>query len=463
MFIQPQLLKPEELGLTRILIACATLISTILPLGVTIITVKFFPLFRNEEKQHHGFFGLILLFPLLGTVICGVLIHIFKDTIIYQYASKSKLFVDYFELLLPLAVVLSFNMALNSYSASLFKTTLSTLFEGIISRVLFILLIILYYFKWINFPQFIYLFVGIYLIQVISMFIYIYKIDKPSIIIDRLHLNSIGINKLVKFGLMFTLASFASIGLKHLDTIMIGKYLSLSDVAVFSVSAYIALVMEIPLSSLERITNFKVSQSWANNDLEDIKTIYYQSVKYLMLLGGLLLVGITLNINDLLSLLPKSYQKGSSVAIIACIGGFLNVSTGVNTSVLFTSDKYRYGSYSLFFLFFVAFGLNVILIPKLGIMGAALATALSMILYNLFKFLIIWKFFKLQPYNLSSFKILLIIITVFVICSFIPNMNNAITTMIIKSSAITIFYIVLTYWLKVVPEFHKYIPLIGKK
>ena len=46
MFIQPNLLKPEELGLTRILIAAASLLSTILPLGISSITTRFFPFFN---------------------------------------------------------------------------------------------------------------------------------------------------------------------------------------------------------------------------------------------------------------------------------------------------------------------------------------------------------------------------------------------------------------------------------
>ena len=85
LFIQPNLLTPEELGLTRILIAAASLIATVLPLGAGSVTTKFFPYFRNEGKKHHGYFGFMMLFPLLGTVLCGVLIYTFKHVITDQY------------------------------------------------------------------------------------------------------------------------------------------------------------------------------------------------------------------------------------------------------------------------------------------------------------------------------------------------------------------------------------------
>jgi O-antigen/teichoic acid export membrane protein len=458
LFIQPNLLKPEELGLTRIFVAAASLIATILPFGISSVTAKFFPFFRNEAKNHHGYFGFMLLFPIVGTVVCGVLIYVFKNAIINQYIDQSQLFTRFYDLLLPFAIIMGLNMTLNTYCSSLFKTTIISLFEGVVTRVLFIVLIIIYYFRWVDLSQFMYLFVLIYLLQMISMIIYIFIIDKPSLKIDIGYLKSVGVGELVKFGLLLTIANVSSLSLKHLDAIMIGKYMSLDYVGVFSVAAYIALVIEIPLTSLERITHTKVAQAWANKDVESIKKIYYQSVKYLMLAGGLLLIGIITNIHDLLSLLPESYHKGVVVAIIACVGGFLNIATGVNTSILFTSEKYIYGIYLLFLLLILAISLNVVLIPLYGIEGAALATALSSVIYNVLKYFIIWKNFKMQPYDLSSIKILFVIAVVFLISYFLPSINNIIVSMVVRSVIITAVYGGLTYLLKIIPEFHKYIP-----
>lgn len=456
-FVQPNLLQPNELGLTRILIAAASLIATILPLGITSVTTKFFPYFRNEEKNHHGYFGFMFIFPVIGSIICGILIYVSKDFIIGQYKEQSYLFTQYFDMLLPFAIIMGINMTLNAYCSSLFKTTIISLFEGVVTRILFIVIIVIYYFKWIGLTQFIYLFVAIYLLQIISMVIYIYSIDTPSFRIDKDILKKVGVGKLLKFGSLLTLASFSSLSLKHLDSIMIGKYMSLESVGIFAVSAYLALVIEIPLTSLEKITHTKVSQAWANKDVESIRQIYYQSVKYLMLIGGLLLIGIIANINDLLLLLPNAYHQGVLVAIIACVGGFLNISTGVNTSILFTSEKYIYGTYLLFLLLILAVTLNIIFIPMFGIVGAALATAISSVVYNFLKYLIILKNFKMQPYNLSSAKIILVIIFTFSVAIFIPSVNNVFLSLIIKSGIITITYGISTYVLNIVPEFHSYL------
>lgn len=456
LFIQPNLLKPEELGLTRILIAAASLIATILPLGVSGVTTRFFPYFRNKESGHYGYFGFMLLFPILGTIICGFLIFLFKDTILKLYSAQSPLFTQYVDLLLPFAVIISLNMALNAYCASLFKTGIISFFEGIFTRILFIALIIIYYFKWIELTQFVYLFMTIYLLQAISMLIYIYTEDKPSLRVNIQFLKSVGLAKLVQYGVILTITNFSSLGLKHLDALFVGKYMSLDYVGVFTVSAYIAMIIEIPLTSLERITHSKVAQAWANKDTESIRKIYYQSVKYLLLAGGILLIGIITNIHDLLSLLPEVYHKGATVVIITSIGAFLNIATGVNTSILFNSEKYIYGTYLLILLLVLSITLNIIFIPTYGIQGAAFATLIASVIYNVLKYAIIWKNFKMQPYDMSSLKILFLISVVFIIGLLIPSLNNVFASITLKAIIISGTYLGGIYLLKIMPEANKF-------
>lgn len=457
LFIQPNLLKPEELGLTRILIAAASLIATILPLGVSGVTTKFFPFFRNSEKKHYGYFGFMLLFPVAGTLLCGILIYLFKQPIIEQYVNQSFLFTRFFHLLLPFAFIIGLNIALNAYTASLFKTTIISFLENIFTRVLFILLIVAYYFGWIDLMAFMNLYVTVYLLQSLTMIGYIYTVDKPSLKPDTAFLKSFGINKLVHYGMLLTLSNFASLGLKHLDTVLLGTYLNLSYVGIFAVCTYISLVIEIPLTSLEKITHSKVAEAWANKDMESIKSIYYQSVKYLLLATGLLAIGIIANINDLLSLLPEAYHQGSTVAVIACIGAFLNAATGVNTSILFGSEKYIYGTYLLMFLLVLAFTLNVILIPIYGINGAALATMLASVVYNVLKFIIIWKNYRLQPYTTNSLKIVGIIAVSFAAGVLVPAQGNVVVSIVLRSSVITLVYLGLTHFTGVMPELFDYL------
>src|SRR5689334_5500301 len=89
--IQPQLLKPEEIGLARVLFAFSVLVSTIIPFGITNVTIKYFPVFKDERSGHHGFLGFVLLFVVLGFILSAAGLWVFKEFIIAQYRRESPL------------------------------------------------------------------------------------------------------------------------------------------------------------------------------------------------------------------------------------------------------------------------------------------------------------------------------------------------------------------------------------
>jgi O-antigen/teichoic acid export membrane protein len=297
-----------------------------------------------------------------------------------------------------------------------------------------------------------------YAVQALWMLIYVFTIDRPSLIINKEQFRAVGMGRLFGYGLLLTLTNISSLSMKHIDTVLIGHYMDLPAVGIFAVGAYISVIIEIPLNSLEKISHAKVSQAWANNDIESIRSIYYYSVKYLMLIGGLLLIGIVTNVNDLFSLLPGNYAPAINVTIVSSVAAFLNVATGVNTSIIYSSAKYLYGTILLTILLVFALALNMWLIPAYGIFGAALATGALAIVYNVTKYVIILKHFKLQPYDLSSLKILFVMAVTFAVAWFMPSFRSPLVTMTCKAIATTVLYSGLAYFLKIVPELHKYIP-----
>ena len=162
LFIQPQLLTSSELGLIRILLAFATIVATVMPLGVGNINTKFFPHFRNKEKKHFGYFGLMLFFLLVGFLICASLILVFKGKIIEIYSEQSPLFVNYFYLAIPFALIIACVAILNTYVSSLYKTVAVTFWDSIMNKILFVVVIVLYYFEFLSFDLFVFSFVGLY-------------------------------------------------------------------------------------------------------------------------------------------------------------------------------------------------------------------------------------------------------------------------------------------------------------
>jgi O-antigen/teichoic acid export membrane protein len=456
--IQPKLLTTEEIGLARVLFAFSTLIASFIPIGVTNLTIKYFPHFRNDKNGHHGFMGFMLIFPIIGFLIASFFLLYFKEFIIAQYRRESPLILDYFYYIFPFSFFLAFSTIVTTYLISLFKSTVPSYLNDVYVRVAYILLIVVYFFEWITLPQFIGSYIGIYALQLILLIVYLLKEDKPSLIIDWSFFKQQGLGEMISFGLLLSFSSIAALGLKTLDSVLIGKFLPLGFVGIYAIASFIPTIIETPLNALDRIVTAKVAHAVVENDMAEVKDVFYKSVKYLSLIGGLLFVGINCNISFLLELVGKDFEQGTMVVWIISVGALINMMGGANTSIIFYSSKYWQGALLLFLLVIITFISNMLLIPRYGINGAAISTAISSLLYTLIKLTLIYKKFKFQPYDINTLKTMGIIAICLALNFVLPTLESPLINILLRSASLGGTYLLLTYWLKIVPEFHHYLP-----
>jgi O-antigen/teichoic acid export membrane protein len=450
--IQPRFLTPEELGLTRVLFSFSALISSFLPLGIQNITLKYFPYFKDPAKKHSGYFGFMLLFPVIGFLFVSGVMLILKNFIIGIYIVNSKLFTDYFDYVFPMILCLSFTQVLTTYSSTLFRTTIPSFINDIVVRIFSIVVVSLYFIKVVSLDRFVFLFVMIYVLQFVLMLLYVLSIDSPSLRMDKEKFSRGEVFTMLRFGLLMSLATVSALGLKYLDVIMLSKFLPLHFAGIYSVAVFIPALIDAPLAALDRITYAKIADAWAKNNLAEIKEIYTKSSRYLFMIGGLLFLGINLNTNSLMKLLPADYSAGITVILIISISSLFNLATGVNDSILYNSAKWISGFYMLLVLLSLAFLLNLFLIPVLGMNGAALATAISSLAFNSMKFFFIRKNFSLQPFEVKTLKILMVIVFTGLAVYLIPPMISPLADIMLRSGIITLLYTGLTYFIKIAPE-----------
>jgi len=460
MIIQPQFLTKEELGLTRILYSFSILVAMFVPMGIGNATIRFFPLFKNTEKKHYGYFGFMVLFPLLGYLLAAVLIWTFKDFVAGQWRRESPLFTEYFNFVFPLIFFNAFIAVLTSYCSINYKTTIPAFLNDVVVRILTIALVSVYFLKWLTFYQFTACFVGIYGLQLAILMGYILQFDKISFRFDWAEFRERKIFELIRYGLLLWFASVASIGIKYFDSIMLGKFMPLEFVAVYAIAAFIPTVIEAPLTAFEKIAASKIAFAWADNDHDQIKQIYHKSSLYLFIVGGFLFLMVNTNTHTLLGLLPSGYQAGEIVVFIISLQTIFNMATGLNAPILFNSERYRYGAVFLISLAVLILFLQYFLIPVWGMTGAAIATASASVIYNLMLFFAVWKYYGLQPFDDSNLKVLFSIAVCYAIQWMMPHYENFILDFIVRSCVVGIPYLLLIKYFQVGNELFEQVPMI---
>lgn len=447
--LMPVMLTAEELGLTRIIFSFTIIAGTLFPLGLNFLTIKFFPRFKNKENGHNGYFGLLMLMAFLGYLLLSIGIFAGKDLICAKY-SNSPLFIEYFNYVFPISFCIGFTTIITGYCNALFKSTVPNFLNDVYLRVFVTLIVCLYYTKLISFDVFVFLYACSYFIQLLVLLIYVKYIHAFSFRINFAFFRSQHLPEIIKYTILLALASLASIGIRNIDIMLIGSYLNLDSVAVYTLGMTIGGLIEIPVNSLSRIADSKISDALQRNDMKMVSEVYTKSVKYMVLIGGLLFVLLYANINEGLTFLPAKYHGAKWVVLIIGFSAFVNMATGVNTSIIYFSNKYVAGTLLLFAMIAVSIVLNFLLIPKFGIEGSATATAIAMILYNVAKFLLIKKHFKLQPYDSKTLKLLLTIFLCIGVSVVFPDIPNIYISIAIKSLILTSLFLFLLIQLKVV-------------
>jgi len=463
LWVQPNFLKAEEVGLTRVLFSFSFLVSTVLPMSAGNVIARYFPRFRDAAAKHHGFLGFILLFPLIGILICFPLLYFLKPLIVAQYVEESPLFASYFSLIFPLSLILTLLAIVNNYLYSIFRPLLPALGQEIIIRLLFIFLVFWYASGQLSLENFIYAFVGTYLMQLLLVVYQLLKIGNISLKPDRSLLTPQFIKEIRKYAWMVFLAGIASMAIKLMDVIILGQFVPLALVGVYGIAAFIPIFIEAPINALDKVANAQIAHSWEKNDIQNIQDIYYKSARYLFLLGGLLFLLITLNAPYVLKWLPNEYYQGLPVISILSLSALFNLMTGSNSSIIFTSEKFTAGAIALVSVAVIDLILLYTFIPIWGIEGAAWATCSASLLYNTFKWLYIKVKFKLQPFDLRTIYISAAILATYGITSFLPLLGNVWMDCALHTILASTLYLILIWYSRAAEDLIPVIQQFRKK
>lgn len=451
LLIQPKILSPSEIGLTRLLFSFSSIMSTVIPLGMVSATIRFFPMFKDKRENNHGFFPFVLLVTLLGFLLVGSVLTIFDKQIIHLYTEKSFLFTIYFEAVFWLAFFLSFSAVISAYCTAHLKTTIPSFINDIYLRIASLGVFFMYYFKWINLDQMILLYITVYATQFAILLFYSYRIEPFRWSIDFSYLRRKNIKMIIEYGLLFAVGLMASMGIRYLDSVILGIYLPLSVVGVYTVCSFIPTIIEIPLTAIEKISNPKIAAFWATGDIEQISKIYELSVKILSIVSSVVFLLVLINLKYLLSYLPPQYAQAYHAIIIISLGALINAYTGVNNGILYFSKKYKTGLALLFFLLVSTLVLDIILIPLFGINGAAIATCSSLSAYNIIKYFYIRYSFQLNPYHLNIIKNIGILIGLSALYFSIENhLSTGLFTNIFLSVFFSGFYLIMLLLFKII-------------
>lgn len=445
----PRIYTTEQIGLLKIIVAYSSLIAMLGTLGINGATIRLFPFFRNEGMKHYGFLAMVLLVGLVGFVLTTGLLLIFKPLVIEMNSDKSALFIRYFNYLIVLVFFQIFFSILDTYYSALLNSVHGTFLREVFQRILIILFIGLFFFDLITFHQFVLFYILALSIPTVYIMATLIRVKQFSLQTNFRFLDKQMVVSLVSMSIFSILNGFSMLVIQNIDFIMVNSMVGLDALGVYSICFFFGVVVCLPARSIYKIANIVSAEAWKKNDLKTISDIYEKSCLTLFIIGLLLFLGIWVNIENIFHILGSEYIPGKWVIFFIGLGSLVDMATGANNSIFGTSKYYKVQTGLLIMLVFFLVISNLILIPKFGIAGAAIGSAGSLTLLNIFRYLFLYFKFKLQPYNIRFIFVILIGIAAYFVAKLIPVFSNFIFDILIRSAVLTIIFSLPIYFFKI--------------
>lgn len=198
--------------------------------------------------------------------------------------------------------------------------------------------------------------------------------------------------KLLKDSSLFCLSLVFSSLFLYVDTIMLSKIKSITDAGIYSAAANIMLALIfIPLMYGNAI--YPVISRFYINSKKSLRFAYEKSFKYMALIGFPISAGIyVLSRKIILFLYGREYI--ASAAVLAILSGYLFIIFLTVVSGFTLSSINRQGSRVIGqgIAAFISIILNLIFIPPYGVIGAAIATVITQIIFFLIYIFFIVKY-----------------------------------------------------------------------
>ncbi|GMT46378.1 MAG: hypothetical protein IEMM0006_2210 [bacterium] len=445
----PRILSTGQVGLLRILVSYSVLFAQFASLGINSVSVKLFPYFRNPEKKHHGFLGLALLVSLAGFILSTGIYLLLKPLFISQASEKSSLFTTYFYYVVPLILFTLLFSIFDTYYRVLYNAVKGIVYKEVVQRLLILAAILLYFFKVIDFQWLVIL----YVLAFISPSLFL----MGTLIRDKLFfvkpdfdfIDKKMAREMINVAFFGILASFSGVLVLNIDVIMVSHYLGLGEAGIYTIAFFFGTLILVPMRTMGKISSVVIADAWKIDNRKTIMDIYRKSSISLSVIGFLLFIGIWGNLDNIFQIVGKDYTAGKYVILFIGLANLSDLFLGVSPHIILNSKHYRWLSYLLFIFAILLIVTNILLIPRYGITGAALASLISKYIYNSLKFLFLYKKFRFQPFNYKHLEIIFFAAISWYLSTFIPVLGHFILDLVVRSLFISVVFMTPVYFFKV--------------
>lgn len=221
----------------------------------------------------------------------------------------------------------------------------------------------------------------------ISVFLIIIKMKELgyndfNYLMEKSNTDRVQISSLLSVSVPMLLSSSVFFLMNWTDSLMLGRYVSEEQVGFFNACFKLSSIIGVSLVVINSMTAQKFASLFAQNRISKLKEIVQNSTKYIFYLSLPPFLILLFFPKLILEVFGTEYMESYSTLTVLVFGQFFNAICGSVGFLMQMCGLHRQHQNIVIITALLNAGLNYLLIPKYGILGAAIANTFSTFLWN---------------------------------------------------------------------------------
>jgi O-antigen/teichoic acid export membrane protein len=175
-------------------------------------------------------------------------------------------------------------------------------------------------------------------------------------------------------------------------------------VGIFTVAARVTTLGKMFHRSIVTSAMPIISEMYNKGELEQLGRFYRTATRWTFSFNLPFFLIVLLFSEPILSIFGESFVAGSTALVILSFGNVIDAGTGICGAVITMTGRPLLNTLNSFLVLALTLVLNILLIPRLGVIGAAIPAAAATSLINLLRLSQVFMIFRLLPYDKTFFK-----------------------------------------------------------
>jgi O-antigen/teichoic acid export membrane protein len=209
------------------------------------------------------------------------------------------------------------------------------------------------------------------------------------------------------YSVPLVLARFMNVTISRSNTILVGFFKDSTSTGLFGAAIMLSPFISLSLISFGKIFAPVISELWEKGNLIELEDTFKTVSKWVLSLGYPVFLVIMLFAPSLLKVFGDDFVNAAATLRLLAIGQIVNAAVGPAGFMLSMTGRQKLNMVNSIGMAALNIVLNIILIPRYGIAGAALATTTALGLLNVARVIEVKVLYGFTPFRRDIYKPLL--------------------------------------------------------